>query len=67
MESTATKGVYIERLSKGYYLEIDTKNFEIKVFSPTSYLKTVAIGHDIYSVDVKNVRESVIENFNLNN
>ena len=67
MNATATKGIWTEKLPKGYSMEINTDEKKIRVFGHKKVLETVDIRHEIYPQDVENVRKSMIENFNLDN
>ena len=66
MEATATKGIWIERLPKGYVMWVNTINNKLRVFSPSKEeLLIVECPKGIYPVDVDRVRTLALESFNL--
>jgi len=66
MNATATKGIWTEKLPKGYSMEINTNENKIVVFGPKKTLLTFDIEEGIYPRDVENIRSKVIDDFNLN-
>ena len=63
MNAAATKGIWTEKLRKGYLMEINTKTKKVKVIRNDKYLLTIDIGHQIYPEDVENAREKIITEF----
>ena len=63
MESTAVRGIWTEKIRKGYLMEINTKTNKIKVYRNEKYLLTIDVGHEIYPEDVENAREKINTEF----
>lgn len=66
MEATAIKGIWTERLPKGYKMTIDTRVKRFRIFSPSrEEILIVDCPKGIYPETVEHVREMTLESFNL--
>lgn len=66
MEATATTGVWIERLPRGYQMTINTNSKKIRVFSPSKEeILLIECPKGLYPDDVERVRDFVIDSFKL--
>lgn len=66
MEATATKGVWIERLPRGYTMSVNTNNKKIRVFSPSKEdILGIECPKGLYPDDIERVRDFVIDSFKL--